>query len=109
VAGDGAKGGKGLTELVAVDGVVEVLDVEVDTLVLGVALLLAGLPHAGEVLEALSLLLGTGDIDLGGLDLGAVQGIAGLGGSLVVSKVDKAKAAALGLGVLDDDVAGDSA
>eukprot|EP00162_Nutomonas_longa_P012116 comp20919_c0_seq1/m.43597 comp20919_c0_seq1/g.43597 ORF comp20919_c0_seq1/g.43597 comp20919_c0_seq1/m.43597 type:complete len:589 (+) comp20919_c0_seq1:259-2025(+) len=96
-------------ELVVVDGLVDVLDEEVDALVLLDALKASLLELGTELSLALGLLLGAGDPELLVADLGAMEGLAGLLGVLRVLKVDKAEAAVGAVVALHDHVGGDLA
>eukprot|EP00053_Salpingoeca_punica_P016475 m.155780 g.155780 ORF g.155780 m.155780 type:complete len:676 (+) comp16970_c2_seq3:460-2487(+) len=108
-AGDVAKLGKGLAQGLVVDGLVQVLDVEVDALGLGVELAAARHVLRLEQLLALRLLLRAAGVDDVAANLLVVEGLDGGGSSLGRLKVDKAKAAAVVGLVAHDDVRGDGA
>lgn len=93
--GDGTVRLEDLAELLVVDVVGKVLDVKVDTLVLGALLLASGLVLLAELLLALVLLLGTADVELLALEVGVVQLLNSLVGVLVVDVVDETETAAL--------------
>mmetsp|Transcript_38790 Transcript_38790/g.90435 ORF Transcript_38790/g.90435 Transcript_38790/m.90435 type:complete len:671 (-) Transcript_38790:121-2133(-) len=91
--GDGAELLEGGAELVIVDGIVEVLDVEVDELVVLEALHPDALVLLLQLLLALALLLRTARVDclLPTPVLGAVDGLGSLLGRLGLLEVDKPK------------------
>jgi hypothetical protein len=105
--GDGTEGSEHVTELLVVDIVVQVLDVEVDALVLGLLLETGRLVLLAELLLTLVLLLRTADVELLTTEVGVVERINGDGGSLVLDVVDKAEAAAFALFVAGDGGGGD--
>lgn len=105
--GDGAKGCEHIAKLVVINIVIKVLDVQVDTLVLGLLLETGSLVLLAQLLLTLVLLLGAADVQLLAVEVGVVQLIDSLGGSLVLDVVDKAKAAALALLVAGEGSGGD--
>mmetsp|Transcript_20918 Transcript_20918/g.49614 ORF Transcript_20918/g.49614 Transcript_20918/m.49614 type:complete len:435 (+) Transcript_20918:452-1756(+) len=109
--GDRAEGGEVRAELVVLDGVIQVLDVEVGARVLLHQLSLALRPLAAEFRLTLGTLLGLADIDglLPAERRGVVERLGGLGGGLKLLEVDKTEALGLALGVGDDDSGGDLA
>jgi hypothetical protein len=105
--GDGAEGCEHVAELLVVDVVVEVLDVEVDALVLGLLLEAGSLVLLAELLLTLVLLLCATDVELLALEVGVIEGVDGDRGSLVADVVDEAEATALALVVAGDRGRGD--
>ena len=105
--GDGTVRSEEITELLIINIVSQVLDVEVDTLVLG------GLLHAGslvllaQLLLTLVLLLGTANVKLLALDVLLVHLSHGGLGALVVGVVDETETAALAILVVAEGSGGD--
>jgi len=92
---DGAKGSEQLTELLIINLVIEVLDVEVHTLVLGCLLNARSLVRLAELLLTLVLLLGTTDIEVLTLEVLSIQLIDSLSSVLVVDEVNETETTAL--------------
>lgn len=98
-----------LAELLIIDLIIQVLDVQVDTLVLVELLHLLLLVLLLELLLTLTLLLGTGDEQLLLLVLGLVKLIDGALGILVVLKVDETEALGATALIGGDDARSDGA
>mmetsp|Transcript_31331 Transcript_31331/g.91752 ORF Transcript_31331/g.91752 Transcript_31331/m.91752 type:complete len:621 (-) Transcript_31331:133-1995(-) len=105
---DGAHGGELVAKDVVGDGIVEVLDVEVDALELGDAVHLLGFELGAEFALALGLLLRSADEHLegdfltvdGAGELLAVEALNGIDGTVVIGVGDEAISKGLDLGLL---------
>jgi hypothetical protein len=85
------------TEFVIVDVVLEILDIQVDTLVFAELLHLGLFISLAQLFLALRLLLSTGNKQLSAVVLGLVEGVDGRAGILVVVIVDESETLALSL------------
>jgi hypothetical protein len=104
---DGTEGGEFLAELLVIDSVVQVLNVQVDTLVLVELLLTDLLVVSAELFLTFSLLLSTGDVQLLAVDFLLVHILDSPTSSLMVVVVDETESLGFASLVFLKDSGGD--